>query len=372
MRRWVAAALVLACLAACSDAKESGQSVNWTKVDTGTSEPVVLTEHGDQLLIGLRHRGAKVVPELVLLEGDRRTPIAVKPNPTSPYAFEAIWYSIAYDGKQLLALGGAAGGAHSNVRWTVWTGSVQSGLVEHPQEFNTFGGQTAGALFSAVITPSGRALLGSWGGVQTGNDAAVWLPQSDTKWIRQNPAKTALQSTPSLLVGPSYGTTLGDSIVVVGSQVRLAPNVVAQEAAVWRSTKLNQGWRAIALPDPGNRSQAMTASCTPTSCLVSGHVDSKLALWDVARSGPAKRLTGVPDIPVGDKDKLPPPLVVGDKYVQIVAQDNKVKVVSGHDGDWTVRESSGGLEGPVSDAALTSDGTLYLIAGTSLWETRLN
>jgi hypothetical protein len=116
----------------------------------------------------------------------------------------------------------------------------------------------------------------------------------------------------------------------------------------------------------------MTASCTPTSCLVSGYVDNKLALWDVQRSGSAKRMTGVPDIPVGDKDKLPPPMVVGDEFVQIVAQDNKVKVVSGHDGSWTVRESTGGLEGPVTDAALTSDGTLYLIAGTSLWQTRLN
>ncbi len=371
MRRLVAAALVLACLAACTDAKESGRPVNWTKVDVG-AEPVVLTEHGDQVLVGLRHRGAKVVPELLLLDGDQRKQIAVKPNPASPYAFEAIWYSIAYDGKQLLALGGAAGGAHSNVRWTVWTGSVQTGLVEHPQEFNTFGGQTAGALYSAVITPSGRALLGSWGGVETGNDAAVWLPESDAKWVRQNPAKTALQSTPSLLVGPSFGTTLADSIVIVGSQVRLAPNVVAQEAAVWRSTKLNQGWSAIALPDPGNRSQAVTASCTPSGCLVSGYVDNKLAMWDVQRSGPAKRLSGVPDIPVGDKDKLPPPMVVGDKYVQIVAQDNKVKVVSGWDGNWTVRESSGGLEGPVTDAAITHSGKLYLIAGTSLWETRLN
>ena len=371
MRRLVAAAFVLASLAACTDAQQSGRSVDWTKIDVG-AEPVALTAQADQVLVGLRHRGAKVVPELLLLDGDQRKQIPVKPNPASPYAFEAIWYSIAYDGNQLLALGGAAGGAHSNVRWTVWTGSVQTGLVERPQEFNTFGGQTAGALYSAVITPSGRALLGSWGGVETGNDAAVWLPESDAKWVRQNPAKTALQSTPSLLVGPSFGTAIGDSIVLVGSQVRLAPNVVAQEAAVWRSRKLNQGWSATALPDPGNRSQAVTAGCTPSGCLVSGYVDNKLAMWDLPRSGPAKRMTGLPDIPVGDKDKLPPPMVVGDKYVQIVAQDNKVKVVSGWDGKWTVRESSGGPEGPVTAAVLTHSGKIYLIAGTSLWETKLN
>ncbi|GAB2661241.1 hypothetical protein [Kribbella swartbergensis] len=371
MRRLTAAALFLICLVtACSEDKPPAPSpVAWSKVDVG-AEPVVLTEYGDQLLVGLRDRGAKVVPQLLVLNGEQRKQVTVTPSPKSPYAFEAIWYSIAYDGKQLLALGGAAGGAHSNTRWTVWTGTVDGGLIERPQEFNTFGGQTAGALYSAVITPSGRALLGSWGGVETGNDAAVWLPQSDAKWIRQSPAKTALQSTPSLLVGPSFGTALGDSIVIVGSQVRLAPNVVAQEAAVWRSAKLNQGWTRVALPEPGNRSQAMTASCT-TSCLISGYVDGQLAMWQLDRDGTAKRLTGLPAIPVGDEDKLPPPVVNGERVVQIVAQDNKVKVVSGRDGSWTVQESTG-PEGPVTDAALTKSGTLYLIAGTSLWQTRLS
>jgi hypothetical protein len=253
----------------------------------------------------------------------------------------------------------------------VWTGSIDGGLVEHPQEFNTFGGQTAGALYSAVITPSGRALLGSWGGVQTGLDAAVWLPQGDAKWIRQNPAKTALQSTPSLLVAPSFGATLGDGIVLVGSQVRLAPNVVAQEAAVWRSTNLNQGWSRMALPDPGKRSQAVTATCT-TSCVISGYVDGQLALWQLDKAGSAKRLGGVPSIQVGDRDKLPPPIVDGDRILQIIAQDNKVKVLIGHDGSWTLQDSSGGPEGPVTDAVLTPSRKLYLIAGTSLWETTLS
>ena len=370
MRRLAAVAiLLLATLAACSD-NDKPEAIAWTKVDVGPAEPVTLTAHGNQLLIGLRHRGAKVVPELQLLENGTRTPVAVKPNPASPYAFEAIWYSIAYDGKQLLALGGASGGAHSNTRWTVWTGTPQGGLIERPQNFWTFGGQTAGDLFSAVLTPSGGALLGSWGGVQIGNDAMVWLPQPDGKWTRQDPTKTVLQSTPSLLVGPSFGTTLGESIVVVGSQVRLAPNVVAQEAAVWRSTKLNQGWSRIVLPDPGNRSQANTATCAQ-DCVISGYVEGQLAIWQLDASGTAKRLQGVPSIPVGDKDKLPPPVLDGGKIVQVVAQDNKVKVLTGQDGHWTVRDSTGPEGRPLS-AVRMPDHKLYLIAGTSLWQTTLS
>ncbi|MFC6156161.1 hypothetical protein [Kribbella jiaozuonensis] len=371
MRRLAAVAiLVLATLTACSDEKLPAPSpVAWTKVDT-PAEPVTLTAHDDQLLIGLRHRGAKVVPELLLQDSTGKpTPITVKPNPASPYAFEAIWYSIAYDGKQILALGGAAGGAHSNTRWTVWSGTPQTGLIEQPQDFFTFGGQTAGDLYSAVITPSGRALLGSWGGVVTGNDAMVWLPQGN-KWTRQDPTKTALQSTPNLLVGPGFGTTLGESILLFGSQVRLAPNVVAQEAAVWRSTKLNQGWSRIVLPDPGNRSQANTATCAK-DCVISGYVDGQLALWQLDASGTAKRLQGVPSVPVGDKDKLPPPVVDGSKIIQIVAQDNKVKVLTDQDGHWTVQDSQG-PDGQVTDAVLMPDHKLYLIAGTSLWQTTLS
>jgi hypothetical protein len=372
MRRLTAVAILLfATLTACSDDKPPAAApVAWSKVET-SAEPVTLTAHDDQLLIGLRHRGAKVVPELQLLDSTgKRTPIAVKPNPASPYAFEAIWYSIAYDGKQLLALGGAAGGAHSNTRWTVWTGTPQTGLIERPQNFFTFGGQTAGDLYSAVITPSGRALLGSWGGVETGNDAMVWLPQSDGKWTRQNPAKTVLQSTPSLLVGPGFGTTLGESIVMVGSQVRLGSGKVAQEATVWRSTKLNQGWTRIVLPEPGGRSQANTATCVK-DCVISGYVDGQLAIWRLQPDGTAQRLHGVPSIPVGDKDKLPPPIVNGDKVVQIVAQDNKIKVLTGQGDHWTVQESTG-PEGQATDAVLMPDHKVYLIAGTSLWQTTLS
>jgi hypothetical protein len=374
MRRLAAVAmLVLATLTACSDhgsKAKTPQPIAWTKVDVGPAEPVTLTAHDDQLLIGLRHRGAKVVPELQLLVNGTRTPIAVKPNPASPYAFEAVWYSIADDGKRLLALGGAAGGAHSNTRWTVWTGTPQTGLVEHPQNFFTFGGQDAGDLYSAVLTPSGSALLGSWGGVRTGNDTMVWLPQTDGRWTRQDPTKTVLQSTPSLLVGPSFGTTSGESIVIVGSQVRLAPNVVAQEAAVWRSTKLDTGWKRIVLPDPGNRSQAKTATCAQ-DCVISGYVDGQLAIWQLDASGTAKRLHGVPSIPVGDKDTLPPPVTNGGTIVQLVAQDNKVKVVSGQDGHWTVQDSSGPTGQPVAAVRLP-DHKVYLIAGTSLWQTTLN
>jgi len=55
----------------------------------------------------------------------------------------------------------------------------------------------------------------------------------------------------------------------------------------------------------------------------------------------------------------------------LVAQDNKVKVLTGQGGEWTVQDTQG-PEGQVTDAVLMPDHKLYLIAGTSLWQTTLS
>ena len=75
---------------------------------------------------------------------------------------------------------------------------------------------------------------------------------------------------------------------------------------------------------------------------------------------------------MGDKDKLPPPVVDGGRRVPFdESQDNKVKVLTGQDGHWTVQESQG-PEGQVTDTVQMPDHKLYLIAGTSLWQTTLS
>lgn len=56
----------------------------------------------------------------------------------SGYAPQARWQAMAAAAGDVVALGGARGGAHGNVRWTVWHGST-AGLVEQPQTFETFG-----------------------------------------------------------------------------------------------------------------------------------------------------------------------------------------------------------------------------------------
>jgi hypothetical protein len=48
-----------------------------------------------------------------------------------------------------------------------------------------------------------------------------------------------------------------------------------------------------------------------------------------------------------------------------------VNVLTGVDGQWTTQESQG-PQGPVTDAVLLPNHKLYLIAGTSLWQTTLS
>ncbi|MEV6286715.1 hypothetical protein [Kribbella sp. NPDC051770] len=358
----VAALLLLA--TACSEDKPAA-AVPWEQVKL-PAEAVALASSGDQLLVGLRDRNAKVVPRLLLVDGDKQREVKLSPSPSSPYSFHAIWKSIAYDGRRVLALGGAAGGAHSNVRWTVWTGDTTA-LKELPQVFTTFGGPDAGRVYSAVVTPTGQALLGAWASKTSGLDAAVWLPQGE-RWTRQDSTGTVLRSQPSLLVGPGDATAFKESIVQTGSQVRLAKDVVQQEAAVWVSRRLNDGWSSFALPEVGARSHGVRVSCGEQLCTVAGWVDGKLALWqlDPTRPDSARRLKGVPDIAVGDKTPLPPPVLDGDTVVQVVADGNQVKVLRGGDDNWTV-QTAAGPTGEVTDARLVGR-TLYLVAGATLWK----
>jgi hypothetical protein len=366
-RRWCAGLVALAIvLAACTGKTESGSDgapLSWTRVDLPAGdEPVLLTPSGTELLIGLRHPGTRVVPRLMTRAADGRSSV-VPLQPKSPYAFEAKWHSVTTDGSRILAIGGAPGGAHSNTRWTVWSGSA-SGLVEQPQSFNTFGGWGAGSVVDAVITPAGQALVGTWGSEQAGLDAAVWLPHGE-RWIRQSSAGTALESTRELQVGPRSAATAGAGIVLAGSQLSLVSGV-RQQAALWRSTTLNQGWARLELPDPGDRSEAVSAHCTPEACTVAGYVDGQLAMWKVEGSA-ADRLDGLPPVTVGDRDVVPAPIDLDGRLVQVVGDGGRVRVVSGDGTNWTVHDGTGPT-GAVTDAALAGN-QLYVLAGATLWRT---
>jgi hypothetical protein len=331
----------------------AGPVLSWSVVPLPTGvEPLTLTAMGDRLLVGGLVAGVPPAPRMLVLDS-AGTASEVPLTPHSGYAFEARWQSVASDGSRVIAIGDANGGAHSNSRWTTWSGTT-AGIEELPQSFYAFGGWGAGELVDAVITPAGEALVGTWGSAKAGMDGAVWL-ESGPVWTRQDPAGTALQSTPEMLVGPRSATPDGAGILIAGSVVNLASGSVAQRAAVWRSTALNSRWRRIELPQPGKSSEAVSARCTGDRCMIAGSIDGSLAMWDLT-GDIATRLVGVPTVAIGDSDPLPEPLIVGEHLVQVSVTHGHAVILTRDGSKWSV---SGGPDGVPTTAAHVGD-HLYL------------
>jgi hypothetical protein len=344
----------------CSSPAQA-QAVVFTKVDLPAT-PVVLAADGDALVIGVRRDGQATKPGLLRRGADGAlTEIPVRG--ASPYGLLATWKSVDVEAGRIVAVGGELGGAHGNVRWSVWDGTA-SGVAEKPQGFSTFGGYGAGDLTAAVITPVGPALVGSWNSEQVGLDVATWTAEGDT-WTRRSSAGTALESTQAALGFAMAASPLGQGVLVAGWQLaddRLMP-------VVWRSASGVGEWTKAALPDTGSTASAISLACQGSTCAVAGQVDGKLAVWRLI-DGTWTRLPGAPPIAVGDKDPLAAPVEIGLRVVQVVSEGGRVKIARADGGNWTVLDA----EGPTGTvtAAMTLGDTLFVLAGPdaehqSLW-----
>jgi hypothetical protein len=329
----------------------NGPTLTWSKVRLPPDvEPVTLSASGPQLLVGGFAAKGTVKPRLLRISPDGSS-TQVPLTPRSGYANEARWRSVATDGNKIIAVGGASGGAHSNTRWTVWTGT-NAGVREMPQPFETFGGWGAGELFGPALTSAGPAVAGSWEGARSGLDAAIWLLLGN-RWVRQSSAGSALESTRELLVGPRSATGAGTGMVLPGSAVHLTDGKVRQSAALWRSKRLNGGWARVDLPDSGATGEAVSAQCNGGSCLVAGYVDGALAMWQLS-SQAAARITGVPKVALDPRSPVPAPLVTGSRIIEVVSTG----VLNGSSQKWTL---SRGPIGHANSSALVG-GWVYVIA----------
>ena len=111
---------------------------------------------GDVLVGGFVGSGAERAPALARGSADDTSPAwqPVSLRPSTPYGKVASLVSLAGDGRSIVAVGAAHGGAHANFRWTIWTGTP-AGVVDRPQTFETFGGQEAGTAAGRHAGPSG-------------------------------------------------------------------------------------------------------------------------------------------------------------------------------------------------------------------------
>ena len=350
MRSWLAALAVVLFVAGCGADEPTGPAFTRVALPDGAVAEA-LTAFGDGLLIGVRQDDR---PGLVLLDADG-TFSEIPVRGVSGYGREANWYSIATDGPRILAIGGKRGGAHGNVRWSVWTGDA-SGLTEQEQVFSTFGGLGAGDLIDAVIGPSTAALVGTWSSGSAGLDAAVWTASGDV-WTRQPSAGTPLESTRGSLKFPMAATALADGALVAGWQFADGGR---QIPTVWRSSAGVAGWTMSPLPDAGEVGTAIAVRCWDRTCGIAGRVDGFLAVWRLSVDT-WTRLPGAPRIPVDDADTLAAPFEVDGQLTQVAGGQ-----IATHDGTkWTV-EPVTGPSGTVTATSTVGD-TIYLLADDAVW-----
>jgi hypothetical protein len=350
-------AMLLVVGGCAADEPTAPAAVTFTEVELpGGAKPMVLTPVGDTLLIGVRHDGGPVTPGLLRRGADGNL-AEVTVSPAGMYGEQAFWYSIAADERRVVAIGGKTGGAHGNVRWSVWTGS-DAGLAERTQPFSTFGGYGAGDLVDAVLTPAGPALVGTWQNPAVGLDIMVWQPDGQY-WVRRPSAGTALENKRDSLKFPLAAVSAGQGILVAGWELSSG----RQRPAVWRSASGLSDWTMARLPDAGRAGAAVAVRCADSTCTAAGWVDGELAMWQL-RDDVWSRVDDVPAVKVAADEDLTAPVDVAGKPTEVLNEGSRV-VLAG-----ATKHPTRGPTGKVTATARVG-GTLYVAAGDKLWQADL-
>lgn len=312
-------------------------------------DAVTLASAGDALVIGA-WAPDRPNPRLLVLRGGNLTEAHV--DGVSPYAAVARWLSVAVRDGQLVAVGGARGGAHANVRWTVWAGDLGGQpprLVEQPQPFGVFGGWGAGDLTGIAFAGSQPVVAGAWQSSRTGNDVSLWFRSGD-RWARQDSTGSPLGSTPLALNGARFVTSTGDGLALAGSVTDLGKSSIASVPALWTAPGAHGPWTLVRLPASQRIAEAHAARCDGDACLVVGDDGGTLAVWEV--HGSTVTRVDTPAFALPEKHTVPPPNRI--HGTDLIAMPGTV-LQHGSSG-WRQRSGPPGV--PIASA--TVDDTLYV------------
>ncbi|WP_152363320.1 hypothetical protein [Microlunatus speluncae] len=262
-------------LPACTRAEQAPPepSVEWARLEQlpVTFRAETLDTGSGRLIIA----GRSSDPDRpTLLISDSEAVREVRLVPESSYGRTAALSSIAVTADRAYAIGGDRGGAHGNVRWSVWSGNLD-GLTEHEQIFWTFGGQSAGSLTTIVAGPDGPMIIGNWGSPH-GLDITVWTERQDV-WTRHDSRGSALASTARELLSEKATAVIDNRVIIAGTALGLTNGLVPR-AATWSRDGGTGDWRRTDLPTDGTASSALDVACAE-ECLIAGVVDGRVAAW---------------------------------------------------------------------------------------------
>lgn len=258
-----------------------GTEPAWSPVDLpGVGAVVALAPAGSGLLVGRYAPNLPVRSSIDLVDTASGTVTGVSLGQGPGYAAEARLLSISARADHVIAVGGARGGAHGNVRWTVWAGDV-SGLHEQPQPFETFGGWGAGTLVGTAYSKTGPIIMGSWVAESGhGFDVAVWHQDGD-RWIRVAGPGPVLDASDTRQPAVAALTATRESYVAVGSVTVLGVRTRAEPTS-WVAESPGGPWREIPLPVRRAVAESVRAvglSCAPSHCVIVGRRGSDILAW---------------------------------------------------------------------------------------------
>ncbi len=364
------AGLVLA--AACTSTDPHDPTTSWTEVRLPPGfQPSLLAPGPGGTLLVLSDGGVSGHPAPRLLDLDGGDVHALPVSPASYYGRRVVWHGIATAGERLFAFGGRSGGAHGTTRWSAWSGTARDGVHEDVQDFETFGGPTAGGLVGIIVPAGGPPLLigsrVSDGGA--GLDIAIWQ-YGDRTWVRR-PSSGALAASDDAQPVAHGAAVRGRGVVIAGSVTTFRDGVQTRPA-IWTSLTGDAPWTMTVLPIEGDDpAEADSAACDPNGgCLIGGYAGDHLAAWLLSASG---EVTGAdpPAAPAG-----PAPVRIGTSHaagrfaVAVRDPEGGGQVLTEESGRWSELDlaSTAGIS-----VAQTAD-SLWLLAtcpsGACLWRHR--
>lgn len=317
LAKMLLAALLLSAAACTTPVPDAGWHFAPVDLPAAVVPRTLAVYDGGLLIAG---QAAAEAPTLQLMRGDGITAIPL--HPVTGYAAAAGWTSVVTTGSSVAAVGGARGGAHGNVRWTVWFGDA-TGVSEQEQPFETFGGWGAGHLTGLVVAPEGAVgAVGSWASAAGGQDIAVWQ-RDGARYIKRSSEGTPLASTATEQINPSAAVGVSDGVVIVGNATALGTDLRVAPA-LWHAPGLTGPWTRVDLPTNATMARARAVSCTAiTECVVLGAAGDLLAGWQI--SGAEIEQVDVPELQVAaqesatvvDGDSGPLGLAVSDGRMRI-------------------------------------------------------
>ncbi|MBI4901168.1 MAG: hypothetical protein HY829_11915 [Actinobacteria bacterium] len=378
--RLLAAAVAAALVAGCVQPPPRDVRLTWLDATPAGVVPIALTTSAAGVLVGGTD-ASDSGPALVSPAGEQ-VPLV----PSEPYAASArIVAATAGDG-HLYLIGGRAGGAHENTRWTVWDGPLSGPVTSRPQEFFTFGGHDAGPLLGTVVVDGRPVIVGSRGG-DAGPDIALYtaLDTADGSVWRQLDTPPALHSSNGVVLGFTATAAAGSIIVVVGDSVRADATGTVQTPALFYGP-LGGPWRRLDLPvptsGPGLRHATSVACGSPatpasegaaagspsraaTTCWVAGWAGHPV-VWQVSLpDGVLVSTALLPGEPPATGDPVALAALVGGRPVIATnALTPSLVVLCGS--SWTTLSAPGEA---VAVAGAGGDG--YLVAHDRLWRASL-